>query len=158
MQMLNEPCTSLQAANRRRTPYVDTSLNMDLQKMCIWQNALATRWHASTFQGLFTQQQSVTLLLTCYTALLLICWQMYAYLRHHGWKMWWIPLGKQFQESCYDGDGAEGQQWQQCGLRGPSSCGHLVCPPLKPEQEENEAQCTMLETIFQGLSGPICTC
>ncbi len=110
------------------------------------------RWHASTFQGLFTQHQSVTLLLTCFTALVLICWQMNAYLRHHGWKMWSSPLEKQSQQLRYGDDGAGDQQWQQCGLHAPSPSCHLFHPPMQPEQEENEAQCTMLETVFQGMT------
>jgi len=65
---------------------------------------------------------------------------MHAYLRHHGWKMWKSPLAKQSHQLRYDDDEVDGQQWQQCGLPGPSSSCHLVCPPMNPEQEDNEAQ------------------
>lgn len=43
MRTHDEPCTSLQAANQQATPYAVISFDMQLQKMCIWQNAPATQ-------------------------------------------------------------------------------------------------------------------
>ena len=63
----------------------------------------------------------------------------------------WSLLEEKSQQLRYDDDEAEGQQWQKCGLHGPSSSCHLFRPPTNPEQEEN-AHRTMLETIFQGMT------